>query len=76
MSLTPRELDVMVALAVTGGSYAEVAVMLKIKEQTVKNHALAARRKLGATSNTAFYVKAGWLKVTDYPASVLTSAVP
>ena len=63
MTLTPRELDVMVALAVTGESYAEVARMLGIKEQTAKNHALAARNKVGARNNTDLFIKTGWLLV-------------
>ena len=63
MTLTPRELDVMVALAVTGGSYGDVADMLKIRPQTVKNHAYSARNKYGATSNTDLFIKAGWLLV-------------
>jgi DNA-binding CsgD family transcriptional regulator len=56
-------MDVMVALAVTGGSYAEVADVLRIKVQTVKNHALAARTKLRVASNTAAFTRLGWLDV-------------
>ena len=61
--LTDREMDVMVALAVTGGSYAETAEILSIKAQTVKNHAMAARTKLRVASNTAAYTALGWLDV-------------
>ena len=61
--VTPRELDVMVALAVTGGSYAETAEILDIKAQTVKNHAMAARNKLRVASNTAAFTALGWLDV-------------
>lgn len=68
MTLTPRELDVMVSLAVTGDDYAGVAGLLKIKRQTVKNHAASARKKYGVKTNTALYARFGWLKVTDYPA--------
>jgi DNA-binding CsgD family transcriptional regulator len=63
MTLTPRELDVMVALAVTGGSYVEVADILKIKPQTVKNHAYAAREKLRVASITGAFTALGWLDV-------------
>ncbi len=67
----------MVALAVTGGSYPEVADILKVKAQTVKNHARAARRKYDVTTNVAFFVKVGWLRVTgEYPYPILTSDVP
>jgi DNA-binding CsgD family transcriptional regulator len=61
MTLTPRELDVMVALAVTGGSYVEVAELLGIRPQTVKNHAYAAREKLNVQTNTAAFTEMGWL---------------
>ncbi len=61
--LTDRELDVMVALAVTGGSYAEVADILGIAIQTVRNHAQNARTKLKVGSNTQAYAAFGWLDV-------------
>ncbi len=61
--LTDRELDVMVALAVTGGSYAETAEILGIKGQTVRNHAYLARTKLKVVSNTAAFAALGWLDV-------------
>ncbi len=61
--VTPRELDVMVALAVTGGSYAEAADILGIKAQTVRNHAMSARTKLRVASNTAAFTRLGWLDV-------------
>jgi DNA-binding CsgD family transcriptional regulator len=67
VTLTPRELDVMVALAITGQTYAEVGAILGIKEQTVKNHALAARHKYGVRSNAAFFVKIGWLVAPYQP---------
>jgi DNA-binding CsgD family transcriptional regulator len=61
--LTDRELDVMVALAVTGGSYAETAQILGIKGQTVRNYAMAARTKLRVASNAAAFSVLGWLDV-------------
>ncbi len=74
--LTDRELDVMVALAVTGGSYAEVAEMLGIKLQTVRNHAQNARTKLKVTSNTAAYSAFGWLDVPwEYRGRLLTERI-
>lgn len=63
--LTPRELDVMVALAVTGEDYRHVADLLGIKTQTVKNHSLSARSKMGARSNMDWFRLAGWLRIPD-----------
>ena len=76
MGLTPRELDVMVALAVTGGSYVEVAEILGIKTQTVKNHAYAAREKLRVASNTGAFTALGWLDVPwEYRGRILTKDI-
>jgi len=75
--VTPRELDVMVALAVTGGSYAETAQILGIATQTVRNHAMNARTKLRVASNTAAFTRLGWLDVPwEYRGRLLTSHVP
>jgi len=62
--LTPREIDVLVAYAVLG-SYAEVANVLGIKVQTVKNHMQAARDKYRVTSTVALFDEIGWLTVPD-----------
>ncbi len=71
--LTPRELDVMVALAVTGGSYAEVADILGVAIQTVRNHAQNARTKLRVVSNVQAFTAFGWLDVPwEYRGRLLT----
>ena len=64
LNLTPREIDVIVAYCVMG-SYAEVARVLGIKVQTVKNHMQAARDKYRVVSNTALLDEIGWLTVPN-----------
>ncbi|WP_336788453.1 response regulator transcription factor [Paenibacillus sp. MMO-177] len=50
-SLTNRELDVLVALSIKGGSNRELADTLGIAEKTIKNHISNLQAKLNAHSS-------------------------
>ncbi len=68
MTWTTRQLEVMVEIA-TGDTYEEIGHRLGMSEQTVKNHAHEARRRIEAASNVDAFRKMGWLivpKLTEY----------
>jgi len=82
MILTPTQLRVMSEIA-TGATYKEVAQRLSMANQSVKNHAYDARKRLRAESNTQAFVYLGWLRVpayswtlSEYGDWILTDALP
>jgi len=69
--LSPREMQVLTNVA-QGKSNKEIAFMLKISEQTVKNHITAILRKMDANDRTHAVVMAlrqGWLSLKEEDAS-------
>jgi hypothetical protein len=48
--MTPRQLDVLAAWWVAGGSVKRAAAILGMREQTAKNHLYQARREAGGRS--------------------------
>jgi DNA-binding NarL/FixJ family response regulator len=50
----------------TGDTFVEIGNRLGMREQTVKNHANDARRRLGADTNIEAFVRMGWLRVPFY----------
>ena len=55
--ITNRELEVLTAIA-SGYEYKEIATMLDIKYQSVKNHLYHISKKLGVGNNTQALLKA------------------
>ena len=69
--LTPREVEILDCVA-QGNSNKEIAVLLKISDQTVKNHITSILRKLAVNDRTQAVIYAlrhGWIRLDDEPAS-------
>jgi len=65
--LSEREMEVLVCV-VRGMSNKEIASLLKISHQTVKNHVTAILRKFGVEDRTqavVFALKRGWVTLRD-----------
>lgn len=65
--LSPREMEVL-ALTTKGASNKEIATILNISRQTVKNHMSSVLRKLGVEDRTQAAVLAlrrGWVRIED-----------
>lgn len=65
--LSEREMEVLIYVT-KGLSNKEIANMLKISHQTVKNHVTAILRKLGVEDRTqaaVFALKRGWVRLDD-----------
>ena len=60
--ITPREWHVLTTLAVVG-SQGEVAALLGISYQTVKNHMSSVHDKVGEPTTIGVYRKLGWLRI-------------
>jgi DNA-binding NarL/FixJ family response regulator len=65
--LTPREVEILDSVA-QGNSNKEIARILNISDQTVKNHITSILRKLAVNDRTQAVIYAlrhGWIKLTD-----------
>ncbi len=74
--LSPREIEVLGAVA-GGHSNKEVATMLGISDQTVKNHITAIMRKLAVNDRThavVYALRHGW--ITDTPGAAAPRRAP
>lgn len=68
--LTPREVEILDCVA-QGNSNKEIARILNISDQTVKNHITSILRKLAVNDRTQAVIYAlrhGWIKLTEEPA--------
>jgi DNA-binding NarL/FixJ family response regulator len=71
--LTPREVEILDCVA-QGNSNKEIARILSISDQTVKNHITSILRKLAVNDRTQAVIYAlrhGWIKLTDESPSAL-----
>ena len=69
--LTPREVEILDCVA-QGNSNKEIAQILKISDQTVKNHITSILRKLAVNDRTQAVIYAlrhGWIRLDDDPAA-------
>ena len=69
--LTPREVEILDCVA-QGNSNKEIAQILKISDQTVKNHITSILRKLAVNDRTQAVIYAlrhGWIRLDDDPAT-------
>ncbi len=76
MPLSPREVEVLGVVA-QGHSNKEIATILGISDQTVKNHITAIMRKLAVNDRThavVYALRHGW--ITDVPAARRGAAAP
>lgn len=67
--LTPREVEILDCVA-QGNSNKEIARILNISDQTVKNHITSILRKLAVNDRTQAVIYAlrhGWIKLSDEP---------
>ncbi len=67
--LTPREIEILDCVA-QGNSNKEIAQILKISDQTVKNHITSILRKLAVNDRTQAVIYAlrhGWIRLDDGP---------
>jgi len=67
--LTPREVEILDCVA-RGNSNKEIARLLNISDQTVKNHITSILRKLAVNDRTQAVIYAlrhGWIKLSDEP---------
>jgi len=67
--LTPREVEILDCVA-QGNSNKEIARILSISDQTVKNHITSILRKLAVNDRTQaviFALRHGWIKLADDP---------
>ena len=65
--LTPREVEILDCVA-QGNSNKEIARILNISDQTVKNHITSILRKLAVNDRTQAVIYAlrhGWIRLTD-----------
>ena len=65
--LTPREVEILDCVA-RGNSNKEIARLLSISDQTVKNHITSILRKLAVNDRTQAVIYAlrhGWIKIAD-----------
>jgi DNA-binding NarL/FixJ family response regulator len=65
--LSPREMEIL-SLTTRGASNKEIAMLLTISRQTVKNHMSSVLRKLGVEDRTQAAVLAlrrGWVRIED-----------
>ena len=65
--LTPREVEILDCVA-RGNSNKEIARLLSISDQTVKNHMTSILRKLAVNDRTQAVIYAlrhGWIKISD-----------
>ena len=64
-SPTPRQVDVLAAFVVAGGSVARTAELAGIRQSTVKRHLADLRARTGMTTEQLIYAgrAAGWLAV-------------
>ena len=70
--LSPREMEIL-SLTTRGASNKEIATLLNISRQTVKNHMSNVLRKLGVEDRTQAAVLAlrrGWVRIEDIHTSV------
>lgn len=75
MPLTPREMDIL-RLVADGLRNREIAVLLEVNEQTIKNHITSILHKLGVPNRTqavTFAVRQGWLDLDQVSAGSETS---
>jgi DNA-binding NarL/FixJ family response regulator len=73
-ALTPQEWVVVRGMA-QDRTYREIAISLGSSEQTVKNHAMSARQKLGAETRIGLLRALGWLRVPgEQPVEYLSAA--
>ncbi len=69
--LTPREVEILDCVA-QGNSNKEIAQILRISDQTVKNHITSILRKLAVNDRTQAVIYAlrhGWIRLDDDPAA-------
>lgn len=69
--LSPREIEILDCVA-QGNSNKEIARLLGISDQTVKNHITSILRKLAVNDRTQaviYALKQGWIKLDDEPES-------
>src|SRR5918999_4236905 len=69
--LTPREVEILDCVA-QGNSNKEIAKILSISDQTVKNHITSILRKLAVNDRTQaviYALRPGWIRLTDEPAN-------
>ncbi len=73
--LTPREIEILDCVA-QGNSNKEIARILSISDQTVKNHITSILRKLAVNDRTQAVIYAlrhGWIRLSDDPSGLTAS---
>lgn len=73
--LTPREVEILDCVA-QGNSNKEIARILNISDQTVKNHITSILRKLAVNDRTQaviYALKHGWIRLTDDSPAVMNN---
>jgi DNA-binding NarL/FixJ family response regulator len=73
--LTPREVEILDCVA-QGNSNKEIARILNISDQTVKNHITSILRKLAVNDRTQAVIYAlrhGWIRLTDDSSAALNN---
>jgi DNA-binding NarL/FixJ family response regulator len=74
--LTPREVEILDCVA-QGNSNKEIARILSISDQTVKNHITSILRKLAVNDRTQAVIYAlrhGWIRLTDESPAVMNNS--
>jgi DNA-binding CsgD family transcriptional regulator len=61
-SVTPAQLRALQEIA-RGDGYKKAGARLGVSEQTIKNHAADAYKRIGANTAIEAFAKLGWLKV-------------
>jgi DNA-binding NarL/FixJ family response regulator len=73
--LTPREVEILDCVA-QGNSNKEIARILNISDQTVKNHITSILRKLAVNDRTQAVIYAlrhGWIRLTDESPAIMNN---
>jgi len=72
---TPRQMEVLAAYVVAGGSIRDAAALVRIRPSTAKRHLADLRAKSGFSTEQLIYVgrAAGWLVVPSLETSCVAS---